>query len=159
MTAIRSRSSIGRFALAHVSHGLRRTGDEAPSPSANSRTIRVLSINLSRIRLVRCTMPFVGCRSICGKRQSDTRMMQGRILAGHPSTTSASPLTAVIMAHPLPLGAFHRGLVGGCHGGPPLWQNTIEYKWLGSGEVLDGCVVLEVVRRAVARRLQKRGTL
>jgi hypothetical protein len=26
-------------------------------------------------------------------------------------------------------------------GGAPLWQNTIEYKWLGRGEALDGRLV------------------
>ena len=45
-----------------------------------------------------------------------------------------------------PLGAFHRQLGLGCHGGLPLWQNTIEYKWLGAGEVLDGCACLRSCR-------------
>ena len=36
------------------------------------------------------------------------------------------------------------------------WQNTIEYNWLGTGDVLDGRMVLEVVtidRRFCPRRL------
>jgi hypothetical protein len=65
----------------------------------------------------------------------------------------------------LDLGAFHRQPGLDCRGGPPLWQNTIEYKWLGAGDVLDGRMVLEVVpidrrfwpRGLWARRLQKEG--
>ena len=45
-----------------------------------------------------------------------------------------------------PLGAFQRQLGLGCHGGPPLRQNTIEYKWLEAGVVLDGCVCLRSCR-------------
>jgi hypothetical protein len=35
-----------------------------------------------------------------------------------------------------PLGASRRQLGRGCDGGAPLWQNTIEYKWLGLGKFL-----------------------
>jgi hypothetical protein len=45
-----------------------------------------------------------------------------------------------------PLGAFHRQRGLGCYGGSPLWQNTIAYKWLGAGEVLDGCMCLRSCR-------------
>ena len=44
------------------------------------------------------------------------------------------------------LGALRRQLGLGCHGGPSLWQNTIEYKWLGAGDALDGCVCLKSCR-------------
>jgi hypothetical protein len=63
-----------------------------------------------------------------------------------------------------PLGALRRQLGRSCAGGPPLWQNTIEYNWLGPGESLDRRLVLEVVpigrrlwpKRLRARRLQKK---
>jgi hypothetical protein len=44
-------------------------------------------------------------------------------------------------------------------GGSPLWRNTIECKWLGLGETLDGRLALEVVpigRRLWPKRLQTR---
>jgi hypothetical protein len=51
--------------------------------------------------------------------------LPGRLMVG------SKPL---IMAQPSPpLGAFHHQLGLGCHGDPSLWQNTIEYKWLGAG--------------------------
>jgi hypothetical protein len=51
--------------------------------------------------------------------------------------------------------ALRRRLGRGCHGGQPLWQNTIEYKWLGARDVPDGCVCLRVV--PIDRRFWHRG--
>jgi hypothetical protein len=43
-----------------------------------------------------------------------------------------------------PLGAFTDNWVLAATEARP-WQNTIEYKWLGARDVLDGCVCFEVV--------------
>jgi hypothetical protein len=65
-----------------------------------------------------------------------------RIFAYRRSKRSPLVRTAS-MAQPSPLsGALRRRLGRGCHGGPPLWKNTIKYKWLGPVEILDVRVML-----------------
>jgi hypothetical protein len=78
----------------------------------------------------------------------------------------ARTASASIMAHPSPLSALCAArYVVGAMGAPPLWQNTIEYKWLGAGDVCDGCVYFRSCRLTGdfgergcgARRLRKEG--
>jgi hypothetical protein len=63
------------------------------------------------------------------------------------------------VTNPPPLGALRRQLGRGCAGGPPIWQNTIEYKRLGPGEVsMTGCVSGRADRSAVLAQRAVGGT-
>jgi hypothetical protein len=68
-------------------------------------------------------------------------------------------LLAKLCHQPPPLGALRRQLGRGCAGGPPIWQNTIEYKRLGPGEVsMTGCVSGRADRSAVLAQRAVGGT-
>jgi hypothetical protein len=65
--------------------------------------------------------------------------------ASNAPTGDISTHTAPIIHHPPPSRRIMSSTSCGCVGGAPRWRNTIEWKWLGLGEALDGRVALEVV--------------